>query len=60
MNLYKKEVEIFMDFARVECVFIYFSHLLFVYLCISIIFRSPDILCFRHCAQDRLISVVSF
>ncbi len=46
----------------VKCVFINFSHSLFVYLCISITSRSPEMLCFQALCtlQDRFISVVSF
>ncbi len=40
----------------------YFSHSLFVYLCIYFISRSPELLCFQALCtlQDRFISVVSF
>ncbi len=37
--------------VTVKCVFIYFSHSLFVYLCISIISRSPEMLCFMTLCQ---------
>ncbi len=73
-------------YVSMKCVFIYFSHSLFVYvfilcpeaqkcyvfwhgvrlfvyLCISIISRSPEMLCFQALCtlQDRfIISVVSF
>ncbi len=37
--------------VSVKCVFIYFSHSLFVYICISIISRSPEMLCFQALCQ---------
>ncbi len=41
----------FCTLVTVKCVFIYFSHSLFVYLCISIISRSPEMLCFLTLCQ---------
>ncbi len=43
-----------MDFAQcvsVKYVFIYFSHSLFVYLCIYFISRSPECYVFGHCVR---------